>query len=97
VDHEINIGNEAGLVHRNSTEDCILFSLENTNFLESFDRTKEFALILTGFLLLYFRFPIASRYSILLTDLASKSSARNTDILVSLGCLNRRFILERKA
>jgi hypothetical protein len=43
----------------NSIEDCILFSLENTNFLESLHWKRELALILAGFLILYFRFPIA--------------------------------------
>jgi hypothetical protein len=39
----------------------------------------------------------SSQYPILLTGLASKSFHKKTEILVSLGCLNRRFILERKA
>jgi hypothetical protein len=34
---------------------------------------------------------------ILLTCLPSKSSARNPEILISLGWLNRRLILEREA
>jgi hypothetical protein len=41
--------------------------------------------------------PIASQSPILLTCRASKSSARNPEILVSLGGLNRRFILECEA
>jgi hypothetical protein len=41
--------------------------------------------------------PIASLFPILFTDLASKSSARNPDILVSLGWLNRRLFLECEA
>jgi hypothetical protein len=46
---------------------------------------------------MFMELPIASPSPILSNSLASKSSARNTDILVSLGCLNRRFILECEA